>query len=280
MIVRSRIAGHPGFVLEYQKVPGGFEYAVHHQDNRSLWYASGTARSISEAKIEAVRGLEYTLKREGKHSRDARGIHRFAAAERSGRAHALHKLAKRGGSHTYASPEVKRTASYKRAERLEEQLAPQRWRTPGLTRSEYERLADAWERAGFLGWADNYRAHVESHKIGRDASARDSGPIRASRTFLSLQSAERYLQKVQKKHPEARIESRHPTPSLKTTVYRVVWKTRNERDRRHHHRTPGAPSFAKQKLISRKIRLLVREGYDPKQAAAIAYRMYGASRKR
>lgn len=295
MIVRSRIAGHPGFVLEYQKVPGGFEYAVHHQDNRSLWYASGTARSISEAKREAVRGLEYTLKREGKHSRD-RETHRFTASERSGRAHAFHKLAKRGGSHTYASPEVKRTASYKRAERLEEQLAPQRWRTPGLTRSEYERLADAWERAGFLGWADNYRAHVERHRIGRDAddhrahvehhkigrdpTARDSGPIRASRTFLSLQSAERYLQKVQKKHPEARIESRHPTPSLKVTVYRVVWKTRSERDRQHRHRTSDAPSFAKQKLISKKIRLLVREGYDPKQAAAIAYRMYGASRKR
>lgn len=97
---------------------------------------------------------------------------RFAASERSGRARLLSSVARRGASHTYASPEVKRTASYKRAERLEDQLAPQRWNTRGLTRSQYERLADAWERAGFFGWADNYRAHVERHRIGRDRRRR------------------------------------------------------------------------------------------------------------
>lgn len=56
------------------------------------------------------------------------------------------------------------------------------------------------------------------------------------------------------------------------------YKLRNERDTRHHHRSKTAPSFATQTKISRKIRLLREEGYPPKQAAAIAYRMYGASR--
>lgn len=175
----------------------------------------GASGTLLRAKALAEALGKHKMKR----SHSSRDTHRFTAAERSGRAAAMHKLAKRGGSHTYATPEVKRTASYKRAERLEEQLAPQRWHTKGLTRSQYEKLADAWERAGFLGWADNYRAHVEHHKIGRDPG------------------------------------------------------------KRHRHRTPSAPSFAKQKLISRKIRLLVREGYDRRQAAAIAYRMYGASRK-
>lgn len=280
--------------VDYYELDGDARADLLDLMRRTTWKQSPNSKAMGRSKLYA---FYIALRKRWHHpvERD-HDTHRFTAAERSGRAAAMHKLAKRGGSHTHASPEVKRTASYKRAERLEEQLAPQRWRTPGLTRSEYERLADAWERAGFLGWADNYRAHVErhrigrdaddhrahveSHKIGRDPSARDSGPIRASRTFLSLQSAERYLQKIQKKHPEARLESRHPTSSLKATVYRVVWKTRSERDRQHRHRTPGAPSFAKQKLISRKIRLLVREGYDPKQAAAIAYRMYGASRKR
>lgn len=45
-----------------------------------------------------------------------------------------------------------------------------------------------------------------------------------------------------------------------------------------HHRTKSAPSFATQTKISKKIRLLVREGYGPKQAAAIAYRYYGVAR--
>jgi hypothetical protein len=41
------------------------------------------------------------------------------------------------------------------------------------------------------------------------------------------------------------------------------------------HRSKTAPTFAKQAQISRKIRLLVKEGYPPKQATAIAYRMAG-----
>ena len=225
---------------------------------------------------------------------------------------------------------------------------------------------------------------------------------------MSLQSAKAFAEKIKKKHPEARIESRYPTTGLGLREYRVVWKTRSTRDAsrdwkataksyarkasskakayagkaksyaskkyeehktkqagkkhfyvllfnypkgdrdrklkgtdgpfstkvhadkvaaeesafyprvvyitpalfervknassydaekvlhgawkketgykvsgdRHQHRAPGAPSFAKQKLISKKIRLLVREGYDRKQAAAIAYRTYGVSRTR
>lgn len=57
-----------------------------------------------------------------------------------------------------------------------------------------------------------------------------------------------------------------------------AYTLRNERDKRHHHRSKSAPSFTLQSKISRKIRLLREEGYPPKQAAAIAYRMYGASR--
>jgi hypothetical protein len=80
----------------------------------------------------------------------------------------------RGPKHVYASPEVKRTASYKRAERLERELAPRAWETPGLSRKDLERVADAWERAGFLGWADNYRAHAR--RAGRDPARRHRRP--------------------------------------------------------------------------------------------------------
>lgn len=80
----------------------------------------------------------------------------------------------RAATHVYATPEVKRTASYKRAERLEQQLAPSLWNTPGLSRSNLERVADAWERAGFLGWADNYRASVRG-RPERDARRRLAG---------------------------------------------------------------------------------------------------------
>lgn len=53
---------------------------------------------------------------------------------------------------------------------------------------------------------------------------------------------------------------------------------RDRDTKKDHHRSSSAPSFRKQKQISRKIRLLIREGYEPKQAAAIAYRMYGVAR--
>lgn len=200
------------------RLQGNIRNASHWDDQIEKVYADAKRHGFSEGfLVQAEEKGRQAGARAAHRDRDparARDTHRFTSAERSGRAGTFHRLAKRGGSHTYATPEVKRTASYKRAERLEEQIAPRRWSTPGLSRSQYERLADAWERAGFLGWADNYRAHVEHHRIGRDLA-------------------------------------------------------------RHHHRTKGAPSFRQQRFISRKIEILVREGYPPKQAAAIAYRMAG-----
>lgn len=125
-------------------------------------------RSVREAKAYVEKYLAAMREQEELNPRVERD--RFSAAERSGRTSLFSNVAKRGGSHTYAEPEVKRTASYKRAERLEDEIAPKRWNTPNLSRSQYERLADAWERAGFFGWADNYRAHVERLGIGRDRS--------------------------------------------------------------------------------------------------------------
>ena len=281
------------------------------------WEAS--PRDSSMGHVHGRTLSEVSRKIEGGASRDAKHeTHRFTAAERSGRTASFLRLVRKRGSHTYASPEVKRTASYKRAERLEEQYAPQRWRTPGLSRATYEKLADAWERAGFFGWADNYRAHVEHYKIGRDPGAR-------SKRFLSLHEAANrwntYLHTVY--GPESSrskfaprslsdyyslsdddkdalkkiLESARWRPSTasvaagRSSLYAFSIALRKERERqikkgpsrdpgtRHRHRAPGAPSFAKQKLISKKIRLLVREGYPAKQAAAIAYRMYGATRK-
>lgn len=43
----------------------------------------------------------------------------------------------------------------------------------------------------------------------------------------------------------------------------------------HRHHRPGAPTFAQQKTIARKVRILRREGYPEKQAVAIAYRTAG-----
>ena len=50
--------------------------------------------------------------------------------------------------------------------------------------------------------------------------------------------------------------------------------------RRRRHRSPNAPTFAKQRFISRKIRILRHEGYPPKQAEAIAYRYAGVPRRK
>lgn len=130
------------------------------------------AKAYAEKYLAAMREQEELSPRV---DRDRARRDRFEAAERSGRAGLFTQVARRGGSRTYAEPEVKRTASYKRAERLEDEIAPKRWNTPGLSRSQYERLADAWERAGFFGWADNYRAHVERTGIGRDRSRAAGG---------------------------------------------------------------------------------------------------------
>lgn len=59
----------------------------------------------------------------------------------------------------------------------------------------------------------------------------------------------------------------------------VRHEPKTEGDRRRRHRTTGAPTFATQRYISRKIRKLRHEGYPPKQAEAIAYRYAEARRK-
>lgn len=185
-------------------------------------------------------GADRSLRRTPRRRRDA--TDRFTASERSGRARMLTGVSRRGGSHTYASPEVKRTASYKRAERLEDQLAPQRWNTPGLSRSDYERLADAWERAGFFGWADNYRAHVERHRIGRDRRRRrdpvaqypgprskrtrawavvtNSGPERGFSTFFSNKAdAVRSARRRRARGEDVRIDRVMPYKNWKRIGY-------------------------------------------------------------
>jgi hypothetical protein len=57
--------------------------------------------------------------------------------------------------------------------------------------------------------------------------------------------------------------------------YKDYLRDARRRKRAHRHRTAGAPTFKKQTQISRKIKKLVGEGYPPKQATAIAYRMAG-----
>lgn len=85
-------------------------------------------------------------------------------------------------SRIYATPEIKKERAYQRAERLERELAPGGWSDPTLTIADLEVLADAWEEADFLGWADNYRAEAArrrgpardphgSHRLSRDPSA-------------------------------------------------------------------------------------------------------------
>lgn len=70
-------------------------------------------------------------------------------------------------SRVYATPEIKSERAFKRAEHLERTVAPRGWSTPGLTLGDLEVLADAWEEAGFLGWADNYRAEARTRRSAR-----------------------------------------------------------------------------------------------------------------
>ncbi len=59
-----------------------------------------------------------------------------------------------------------------------------------------------------------------------------------------------------------------------------AYLTRQGRDKsRRRHRTKGAPTFAQQKAIGRKIRLLRHEAKPSKQAQAIAYRMTGVPKR-
>lgn len=70
------------------------------------------------------------------------------------------------------------------------------------------------------------------------------------------------------------------TPAeLRWMIEKGALRPASDRDssarRAHRHRSAGAPTFRQQRFISRKIRILVREGRSPRQAAAIAYRMAG-----
>lgn len=90
--------------------------------------------------------------------------------------------------YVYATPEVKQMRAYKRAVELEMDVAPRGWSDPNVSIDDLEVLADAWEEAGFLGWADNYRAEV-AHRIRRTARdarrSRSTHPTRRQREFIS-----------------------------------------------------------------------------------------------
>ena len=77
----------------------------------------------------------------------------------------------------YATEEIRRERVYQRAEQLEKEMAPQVWKTPGLTIGDLEVIADAWEEASFFGWADNYRAEAARR---RGTTARDPRRRQAS----------------------------------------------------------------------------------------------------
>lgn len=113
------------------------------------------------------------------------------------------------GAYTYITPELRQTRAVQRAEELESTLPKGLWSNPASPTDVLEVLIDAWEEAGFGGWADNYRAEVERRR-GTGRSRRDARPTPAQRQF-----------------------------------------------------------------ISQKIRILRREGYEQRQAIAIAHRMAG-----
>lgn len=127
------------------------------------------------------------------------------------------------GARTYATAAIRAERRYQRAVELESSLPSGLWMNPVAPTDVLEVLIDAWEEAGFGGWADNYRAEVERRrKTGRYA-ARD-----ANRGMRSSKSST----------PSARGSSRE---------------------------------------ISEKIGILRREGYEQRQAIAIAHRMAGVS---
>lgn len=70
-------------------------------------------------------------------------------------------------AHTYATPEIRRERTYQRAEALERELTPNAWMNPATPTSHLAVVADAWEEAGFLGWAENYRAEIERRRGSR-----------------------------------------------------------------------------------------------------------------
>ena len=90
----------------------------------------------------------------------------------------------------YADEETRKGRAFQRAERLERELAPRVWTTPSLSPDDLDILADAWEEADFLGWADNYRAEAKRRRthVARIAARRHLpvlAPLRASAPLRS-----------------------------------------------------------------------------------------------
>jgi hypothetical protein len=106
----------------------------------------------------------------------------------------------------------------------------------------YRRYEDAWR---------------EVQRLSR-GSSRGREHARAERRMLSLERQYRAAMRRRRGSPH-RDASRSP---------------------RHRHRSASAPTFAKQRAIARKVRILRHEGYPEKQAVAIAYSMAGEARKR
>lgn len=69
-----------------------------------------------------------------------------------------------GPGYVFATPRIKASSLYQDAVAHEEALAadfPRLFTAPGPVDVErFDRAASLWERAGFFGWADNYRAAV------------------------------------------------------------------------------------------------------------------------
>jgi len=145
------------------------------------------------------------LKRERGWTEDRDGLLRPGHAQRDRDPERTPMTTRRAPSYTYATPEIKRTASFKRALRLEELLAPKGWTTPGLSPRNLERVADAWDRAGFLGWADNYRAHAR--KVHGRGAQRDRDP-RPRKTTRATPSQRRFIsEKIRLLRREGRSEA-------------------------------------------------------------------------
>ena len=109
-------------------------------------------------------------------------------------------------SRVYATPEIKREPAYRRAERLEREIAPRKWATPGLTPDDLEVLADAWEEAGFLGEADNYRA------AARRLCSRDPATYRRAKRLSRAIHATRARTLRDPKKPKSRTRLRAAKP--------------------------------------------------------------------
>lgn len=100
-------------------------------------------------------------------------------------------LPKRDPSRVYATPEIKRERAYQRAESIERELAPGGWSDPLTPMDTLAVIADAWEEAGFLGWADNYRAEIQRRRGQRDSITTKRDPM--SRREQRLFEAARFV---------------------------------------------------------------------------------------